>query len=405
MASEVENEKMAALKSAYAEIMLNTAKESAARILASEKKALMYQKSLFDAKEEALAMLMRVKSFMDAKIKEAELKSLNQDKKIMELELQLNEAENIIMDLREKLERAENESKQNHSDLIEPTNEKKVDDHAASNSVKCQESQLSPDSIGSPHVELEIASPTTLSSKDSNPDLASFILKSKEPELYRNGCTQRIHAIDHNIQSVDPMAVHTSGGYKYGFDCSFRKPRTKCIALTKKESTDSVLDTTESITEERPLKLLKSHSAPFSSTSSNDSDDKGIGLSGALGLVQCSNSNRTANEQVAVKPNDGNHMEVDDLNLAVTNQNMEEKVNDSDMKIDASLVHSNTKDETKGNEKIYKYTFQRTRKRGSSCAKAISPEKVMVPSLGAHRDDRRIVQVARQLISLSEKKW
>lgn len=403
--SEFENEKMAALKSAYAEIMLNTAKESAARILASEKKALMYQKSFFDAKEEALSMLMRLKSVMDGKIKEAELKSLNQDKKIMELELQLNEAENIIMDLREKLERAENESKRNQSDLIKPTNEKKVDDHAASNSVKCQESQPSPDSIGSPHVELEVASPNTISSKDSNPDLASFILKSKEPDLYRNGCTQRIHAIEHNAQSVDTKAVHISGGYKYEFECSFRKPRTKCIALNKKENVESVLGTTESITEERPLKLLKSHSAPFSSTSSNDSDDKGIGLSGGLGLVQCSNSNRTANEQANVKPNDGNHVEVNDLKLSATNHNMEGRDNDSDMKVDASLVHSNTKVGTKGNEKIYKYTFQRKRKRGSSCAKTISPEKVLTPSLGTRRDDRRTVQVARQLISLSEKKW
>ena len=56
------------MKLAYADIILNTAKESAARILASERKALRFQQSLFAAKEEALATMLRLKSLMDSQV-------------------------------------------------------------------------------------------------------------------------------------------------------------------------------------------------------------------------------------------------------------------------------------------------------------------------------------------------
>ena len=59
---------MAALKRAYADIILNTAKESAARILASERKALRFQQSLFAAKDEAIATMLRLKSLMDSQV-------------------------------------------------------------------------------------------------------------------------------------------------------------------------------------------------------------------------------------------------------------------------------------------------------------------------------------------------
>ncbi|RZS00998.1 hypothetical protein BHM03_00030805, partial [Ensete ventricosum] len=61
-------ERMAALKRAYADIILNTAKESAARILASERKGLQLQRSLSLTKEDSLAMLLRLKAIMDSKV-------------------------------------------------------------------------------------------------------------------------------------------------------------------------------------------------------------------------------------------------------------------------------------------------------------------------------------------------
>lgn len=59
---------MTALKKAYAEIMLNTTKEAAARIMASESKAARYQHELRVAKEEAVRMLMRLKQMTDSKV-------------------------------------------------------------------------------------------------------------------------------------------------------------------------------------------------------------------------------------------------------------------------------------------------------------------------------------------------
>ena len=59
---------MVALKKAYAEIILNTAKEAAARVMQSEKKALRFQHDLRTTKDEALRMLIRFKQIMDSKV-------------------------------------------------------------------------------------------------------------------------------------------------------------------------------------------------------------------------------------------------------------------------------------------------------------------------------------------------
>ena len=61
-------QKLTALKKAYAETILNTAKEAAARIMVSERKTLSSQQELFMAKEEALRMLVRLKQMMDSKV-------------------------------------------------------------------------------------------------------------------------------------------------------------------------------------------------------------------------------------------------------------------------------------------------------------------------------------------------
>ncbi|GFZ07772.1 hypothetical protein Acr_19g0007090 [Actinidia rufa] len=120
-----------ALKKAYADIILNTAKEAAGRIMASERKALRFQHDLGVAKEQGLQMLLRLKQMMDSKvsesgiiylsqqktikdlkaqlqkaqdtISEADMTSLSQQRKIEELEAQLQEAEDIVKDVREEL--------------------------------------------------------------------------------------------------------------------------------------------------------------------------------------------------------------------------------------------------------------------------------------------------------------
>ncbi|GMP33608.1 hypothetical protein CsSME_00006849 [Camellia sinensis var. sinensis] len=62
------NLRLTDLKKAYADIILNTAKESAARILVSERKALRFQHELNVTKEQALQVLLRLKLMVDSKV-------------------------------------------------------------------------------------------------------------------------------------------------------------------------------------------------------------------------------------------------------------------------------------------------------------------------------------------------
>lgn len=62
------DQKLTALKKAYADIILNTAKEAAARIMVSERKAMRFQQELASTKEEALRMLLRLKQMFDSKV-------------------------------------------------------------------------------------------------------------------------------------------------------------------------------------------------------------------------------------------------------------------------------------------------------------------------------------------------
>lgn len=56
------------MKKAYAEIILNTAKEAAVRVMVAEKKALRYQREVTDVKEDAIRMMLRFKQMMDSKV-------------------------------------------------------------------------------------------------------------------------------------------------------------------------------------------------------------------------------------------------------------------------------------------------------------------------------------------------
>lgn len=61
-------QKTTALKKAYAEIILNTAKESAARVMLSDRKSARFHHDLSETKEEALRLLVRLKHMIDAKV-------------------------------------------------------------------------------------------------------------------------------------------------------------------------------------------------------------------------------------------------------------------------------------------------------------------------------------------------
>lgn len=213
------DEKLKALKKAYADIILNISKEAARRVTVSEGKAVRCQHELKVAKEEGLRMLMRLKRMMDSKVHKSEVASVNQQKKIEELEAQLNEAEDIVRDLREELTAVCDELEKVKNDNKRLINE--VDAHfsrkiAVENPIYSYQSctSLPPKSLDESAIASDAIIPylcktnacskchngTTCSchSYIGNTDLPSIILRGVESGLYRKGCSQRIHACERN---------------------------------------------------------------------------------------------------------------------------------------------------------------------------------------------------------------
>ncbi|CAK9138683.1 unnamed protein product [Ilex paraguariensis] len=209
------DERLTALKKAYADIILNTAKEAAARIMVSEKRALRFQRDLYAAKEEALQMLLRLKQMMDSKICEAEIKSSNQQKTIEELEAQLHEAEDIVRDLREELRKVQAELERVSNNKVQPLDELDMatpEETSEINRLYTSQTLIFPhpqsqhEYIAASDMRNLYLNPGNEGNKCSssivhtgnsymgNPDIPSIILRRKKPELYRNGCTQRIRA-------------------------------------------------------------------------------------------------------------------------------------------------------------------------------------------------------------------
>ncbi|XP_055828091.1 uncharacterized protein LOC129896259 [Solanum dulcamara] len=214
------DERLTALKRAYADIILNTAKEAAARIMSSEQKAVRYKHELQVAKEEALGMLLRLKQMMDSKISEAELTSLSQQRKIEELEAQLQEAEDIVSDLRvelrevqaelERVTRCKEKGVQNLEDVDTAPSEELHEENRVVLPHESREESVTISNIEVVNVKQKNQSYQSCSKivqigkpNIAGPDLPSIILRSKVPELYRNGCTQRIRACEGNLLDGD----------------------------------------------------------------------------------------------------------------------------------------------------------------------------------------------------------
>ncbi|KAI4341427.1 hypothetical protein MLD38_026154 [Melastoma candidum] len=103
-----DDSQLIALKKAYADMILSTAKEAAARVMASERKASKYENDLLIVKEEALRLLLRLKHISDAKINETETILRSQQKKIEVLETQLEAAETVVKELKEEIKEMRN---------------------------------------------------------------------------------------------------------------------------------------------------------------------------------------------------------------------------------------------------------------------------------------------------------
>ncbi|KAH9612673.1 hypothetical protein KSS87_004876 [Heliosperma pusillum] len=201
-----DSEKMTALKKAYAEIILNTAKEAAARIMVSERKAHHYSHDLSTTKDEALRLLLRLKQTMDHKINEAEMKSQDQQRKIEVLEAQLQEAEDIVGSLRAELNEA-------HMKLDKFAKNQMGHGSNPMDKGDNENGRLQPGNRPSEAILRSQADRINYGSHECSsankylegfgysrePEVPSIISRRKEPGRYPNGCTQKVKTGDGNL--------------------------------------------------------------------------------------------------------------------------------------------------------------------------------------------------------------
>ncbi|RDX95450.1 hypothetical protein CR513_22027 [Mucuna pruriens] len=519
-----DSEKLTALKKAYADIILNTAKEAAARIMVSERKATRFQQELVSTKEEALRMLLRLKQMCDSKVNEVELTSLNQQKKVEELEAQLQEAEEIVRDLREELRETQAELENVTKHQMHPSVEQIMEGEVAAQENILQENRLDPydGSIYSePGLQFESVSisdtrnPTVNGSNDSsklcgshdhtnncyihNPDFASIVIRRKEPKLYRNGCTQRIHAFERNlfdgkmsvsgnsdnVQDETLVSVHEEGkvvtvstNAKANVVCEkeksdevkvvkadadlvkvpvHRKKRRfgKRRAIKSRLHSNQVKETNKksylSCAKDSPLELANDDPSRVSSSMAYENEAQKDIMSpspdvptdttatneqlrshsntenGEVFLKACNAWNKTKDDKEPLDKSDLTRQEsLSAESLEVPTCKDVEASNGSLDKMDPKLSDLDEKVSNRfTSDKFLKYTFRRKRKKESvSCDDVdcsqdnssskkkcgekqdghVEPQKSCTMTESS-RDSRRLAQVARQLISLSEKKW
>ncbi|XP_019053326.1 PREDICTED: uncharacterized protein LOC104596210 isoform X2 [Nelumbo nucifera] len=528
---------MVALKKAYADIILNTAKEAAARIMVSERKALQFQQDLFAAKEEALNMLLRLKQLMDSKIAEAETTSLSQRRRIEEFELQLCQADDTIRHLRSELKIVQDEFQKLKNSPLQPLSEVEgnavsYDDSSKDKKPDASESIICPPLVSGPRptstndmknmpVDQRNAGEKCCPALENattqiEPLIDSSVEKyysGREPELYRNGCTQRIRAFERNAldgelplpgqrddqclslkndlivregKKVEETSTVASpkdenimernqtelGLMQHDSNCNkgdvkfFHRFKRRRKARCRKATSCRFI----------PDQAMKPHEPSFLSRSKpsaylvNGDVESGEDPSNAIEgenqncsdshLASLSQSNATGMDtQLGCVDGVGSELTLSEAGncqnatskdsalideSALTSQDSKAAVASGDTECNTNLetagvqlMNSDPKDgktfETTGgvptqavNDRLLKYTFRRKRKKESlsSPDENASLEKKSMPNrrtrdnqssaqepqkssliIESSRDSRRLVQVARQLISLSEKRW
>ncbi|XP_031493387.1 uncharacterized protein LOC116259661 [Nymphaea colorata] len=477
-----------------AEAVQSVAREAAERILAAERKAWRFQRDVDAVREEALMMLVRLKQTMDLKIAEAEKASFIQSRRIKELESQLMEAEDTIQNLRNELNRSSGEC--GKKNVIREASDPHVlatnatsfqsacngDKFKSSVSV-CSQSEPLPlseykgmDFRLSNDSQQEMFGNSTVQSSASlenfnacNPDLAAIILRCKETESYRNGCTQRIRAFEKNLLAERwPRSEKNINGYslgKNGIDATGALEQSFALSSAMNKENEAGIEDVNNLTQARDMvhieghtekkeagddcyveegKDLEEHTNLSADVDSLSSGHDCIPLSSALNMadkaIQCEDSSVNA---LAENGNIHSNTEKQEMNYgpALSKPDSEAANDLDDSTTIETIMKSNSLQNSYVNErhseppnaparpvndKLLKYTFHRKRKREVSCNKpeniveekkpcsrkrtARRPRSMHKPCgsstvMESSRDSRRLVQVARQLISLSGRRW
>ncbi|TVU29541.1 hypothetical protein EJB05_21111, partial [Eragrostis curvula] len=262
--SEMAASQMEELKKAYAGIILHTQQESAARQLAMEQRMAAQRAAVTAAKEEGVAMVVRVKAMMEAKIKEEELRSSQYVKKIKELEaqqsLQLVKIkvledqvygfQNDVATLQTELQGANTELEQARKMLSEERinrlhTSKKIGSNKHTSSrlkMNLQSRSMSLNNKNSEEdttAEENVAAQNIESIYHRSPDLPSSTEGNKKPRLYHSGCTQRIHALRQRNKGADACQEQK---YKYATALKSRSKIRKNDAAKKPSHTRSIME-------------------------------------------------------------------------------------------------------------------------------------------------------------------
>ncbi|KAL1538634.1 hypothetical protein AAHA92_27354 [Salvia divinorum] len=201
---------MEAIKKAYAEMILNTAKEAAARVMAAELRARRTEQELVSVKEEAANMLLRLKQMIDTKTKEAEITSLKQKNRFEELECQLNEAEGIILDLREELNQGQDQlDKLKKKVVLKRRNQENAEEYSLTTRVRSEgyellTSTLNPgpefiSTIGKNYLLSDWSALAQGSRGSAKQNVVACLDKIKEFGQFGNGGSERTCANETNI--------------------------------------------------------------------------------------------------------------------------------------------------------------------------------------------------------------
>lgn len=371
-----EDQKLVALKMAYADIILNTAKEAASRIVTSEHKAIRYQDELFASKDEALHILLRLKQMMDSKINEAETISVRKQKRIEQLEAQLNEAEDIVRELRAELTEKQ---------------------HILEKGTNNQLQQLTGTHINK--------------SREGYRENESCVENCHE--MYRNGCTHRIRAFERRLLEgklslpgkLDNLVNNT--GIREDEEKSegiCKTPPMKCNTADNDMQSGKNYLTIAKDEDQKDQVALRSNTVELCIQTNCDE----VNETHAKFLEACSD------KSTVDKDNATSEVPTCEIDADMVNLQSNSKTSDS----------ANGLPTRSGSDMFLKYTFRRKKKKEISGAQDNSSleEKSWVEKsgekqngslkpqnssliTGTSRDSRRMAVVARQLISLSEKKW
>ncbi|XP_042500327.1 uncharacterized protein LOC122078420 isoform X2 [Macadamia integrifolia] len=432
---------------------------------------------------------------------EAEKASLSQQSRIAELEMQLHEAEDIVRDLRSELKGMQDELeslKSNPGNLLDGqramgnvnslAEEAQEDKLHTSNGILCNppDSECRPMSTcmtkkapldksddrycslsenETAHVETSSGSPVE-NFCAGNPDLASIIMRSKEPELYKNGCTQRIRAFEGNLLDEgklplpgheDDQCQHIKSGEIVEETCAVASTNTDNMVVENKNVAESEEQHNSSCDKGQAGKFFHRFSNkrrrtrcrnrrtkscrplpdpgedPSMVTEDDVQRDSESHVDSEAGVTKAgSPQNFTSKDPALIDESALTRQESKDGEIS---EALGSKLNPDP--IDVPSINSDAKD-TKpcemitaapvqaANDRLLKYTFRRKRKKETmsnpnenallekqNTTKRMTLEKQnSAPEpqnssliIESSRDSRRLVQVARQLISLSEKRW